>query len=358
LIPFRQDVRFARTTDPLRIAYAISGHGYPLVRAGTWMSNIEFDWRMAVFGPLFRELSARYRLYRYNPRGYGLSEGDDAEITVDTLVADLEAVVDDAGLEKFALWGGAAAGSVASIAYAARHPERVTHLVLSAPIARGRLHANSKPEDKERFLAFVKLIELGWGEDNPAFRQILNTQMFPRATPAQMNELNELFRVSVSPRHAARMAMATGRADVSSSLACIVCPTLIMHCRGSVLLPVEEVRLIASSIPHARFVLLESDNYIPLEGEPAFARLVAEFDAFLPGLKEVSAKDAALGELTRREREVLDLVARGLDNNDIATRLAVAEKTVRNTVSHIFDKLSVSSRAQAIVLARQAGLGD
>jgi DNA-binding CsgD family transcriptional regulator len=173
-----------------------------------------------------------------------------------------------------------------------------------------------------------------------------------------MDELTELFRISASPRHAARMAMATGRADVSALLPRIACPALILHCRGSVLLPIEEARLIASSIPRARFVLLDSDNYLPLEGEPAFAALIAEFDAFLPRRSEPFAANAALAELTRREREVLDLVARGLDNTSIATRLAVAEKTVRNTVSHIFDKLSVNSRAQAIVLARQAGLGD
>ena len=353
---FRQDIRFARTRDKLRIAYAISGKGYPLVRAGTWMSNVEFDWKMAVFGALFRELSARYRLYRYNPRGYGLSEGDDSDIAVETLVTDLEAVVDEAGLDRFALWGAAAAGSLASITYAARHPERVTHLVLSAPIVWGRLHASRTPEERERFLAFVKLIELGWGEQNPAFRQILNTQMFPRATPAQMNELNELCRITTSPRHAARMAMATGQADVSPLLAKIACPTLIMHCRHSVLTPVEQARLIASSIPGARFVPLDSENYVPLEGEPAFARFIAEFEGFLPR-HAAAAADTALASLTQREREVLDLVARGLDNGAIATRLEVAEKTVRNTVSHIFDKLSVKSRAQAIVFAREAGLG-
>jgi len=356
LTTFRQDVRFARTRDGLRIAYAISGKGYPLVRAGTWMSNVEFDWKMAVFGALFREMSARYRLYRYNPRGYGLSEGEDSEITVDSLVTDLEAVVDEAGLDRFALWGAAGAGSLASIAYAARHPERVTHLVLSAPIARGRLQASSTPEERDRFLAFVKLIELGWGEQNPAFRQILNTQMFPRATPAQMNELNELFRITTSPRHAARMAMATGQADVSPLLGKIACPALILHCRHSVLPPVEEARLIASSIPGARFVPLDSENYVPLEGEPAFVRFIAEFEGFLPRRGEAAA-DTALASLTQRELEVLDLVARGLDNSAIATRLEVAEKTVRNTVSHIFDKLSVKSRAQAIVFAREAGLG-
>ena len=354
---FRQDVRFAHTPEGLRLAYAISGAGYPLVRAATWMSNLDYDWRMEVFGALFRELAARYCFYRYDSRGYGLSEGREREITIDTLVTDLETVVDDACLDRFALWGGGAAGALASIAYAVRHPQRVSHLVLSAPVARGRLTERSTVQEKERFLAFVKLIELGWGEDNPAFRQILNTQMFPRATPVQMSELNELFRTSTTPRHAARMAMTTGQADLAALLPHIACPTLVLQCRGSLLVPLEEARLTAASINGARFVLLETDNYVPLPDEPAFERFVAEFDSFLPR-KQAASRASVLAELTRREREVLDLIARGLDNNDIAAQLHVAEKTVRNTVSHIFDKLSVKNRAQAVVRARQAGLGE
>ena len=352
---FRQDIRFASTKDGLRLAYALAGKGYPLVRAGTWMSNVECDWRMAVFGPLFRELSARYSFYRYDPRGFGLSEGEDADITLDTLVADLEAVVDHARLQRFALWGGAAAASLAAIAYAARHTERVSHLILSAPVARGRAHPDAPPGQRERFLAFVKLIELGWGEDNPAFRQILNTQMFPRATPSQMAELNELFRITASPSHAARMAMATGRGDVLALLPGIACPALVLHCRGNALVSVDQARQVAAAIPHARFARLESDNFFPLEGEPAFGQLIAEFDAFLP--KDAASYGVVFSALSPREREVLDLVARGLDNRAIAAKLRVSEKTVRNTVSHVFDKLAVTSRAQAIVRAREAGIG-
>ena len=200
LSSFRQDIRFAKTTDGLRIAYAESGHGYPLVQAATWMSNVEFDWRTAILGPLFRELSAHYRLYRYNPRGYGLSEGSGAEISLETLIADLEAVTTAARLDRFALWGATAAGSVAAIAYAARHPDRVSHLLLSAPIARGSLRRTNLPsEESDRFLAFVKIVELGWGDDNPAFRQVQTMQMFPLATPDQIAELNDLFRVCASP---------------------------------------------------------------------------------------------------------------------------------------------------------------
>lgn len=306
-----------------------------------------------------RELSAHYRLYRYGSRGYGLSEGSGAEISLDTLVTDLEAVISDAKLGRFALWGSSSAGSVTAIAYAARHPDRVSHLVLSGPVSRGRLRRpNSTPEEREEFLAFVKLVELGWGKDNPAFRQLQTTQMFPQATPAQVAELNELYRVSATPSHAARMVLATGQADVSALLPRIACPALILHCRGALLMPVEEARLIASSLAGARFVPLESNNYIPIQGEPAFAQLIDEFLAFLPREREQSPGGAALAALTRREREVLDLLARGLDNGSIAAQLEVSEKTVRNTVSHIFDKLAVHSRAQAVVFARRAGLGD
>jgi len=355
LTSFRQDIRFARTADDLRIAYAVSGRGYPLVRAATWTSSVEHDWRTSIHGPLFRELGAQNRLYRYDPRGYGLSEGGDAEISLDTLVADLEAVVDDAKLDRFALWGSTSASSPTAIAYAARHPERVSHLVLSAPIARGVLRRpGAKPEERERFLALLKFVEHGW----PAFRQVQSTQMFPGATPAQIAEVNELYRLSATPRHAARMVKATGETDVSALLPRVACPALLLHCREALLIPIEEVRLVASSIPGARFVPLETNNYIPLQGEPAFEKMMEEIRAFLPRERQGASGPEALAGLTRREREVLELLARGLSNSDIAAQLEVSEKTVRNTVSHIFDKLAVESRAQAIVFARRAGLGD
>lgn len=358
MISFRQEIRFANTADGLRLAYAVSGHGYPLVRGPTWLSNIELDWQTAVLGPVFRELSARYTLYRYNPRGYGLSEGEGADASIDSYVADLEAVVDAAKLERFALWGQTAVGSMTSIAYAARHPRRVSHLVLCVPIAQGELRRNSTVEERERYLAFVKLIELGFGESTPAFRQMFTTRMFPRAPSEHMRELNEMLRVSTSPRHAARMVMAAGESDVSPLLREISCPALVLHCRACPRAPLEQARLVASSIRNARYVPLDSENFIPLAGEPAFARLVEEIEAFLPRLREVSPNDAALAELTPREHQVLDLLARGMDNSAIASQLELSEKTVRNTVSHIFDKLSVASRAQAVVVARRAGLGN
>jgi pimeloyl-ACP methyl ester carboxylesterase/DNA-binding CsgD family transcriptional regulator len=355
---FRQEIRFARTTDALRIAYAVSGRGYPLVRAATWMSNVERDWRTSVLGPTFRELSGYYTLYRYDPRGYGLSDGV-GEVSLDTLVADLDAVVAHAKLKRFAVWGATSAGSVTAIAFAARHPERVSHLVLSAPVARGTLRRpGSSAQEKERFRAFVKLVELGWDAEHPAFRQVETTQMFPRASPGQLAELNELFRISAPAPQAARMVMATGDADVSALLPRVTCPVLVLHMRGAPLMPVDEARLVASSLPQARFVQIEADNYMPIEGEPAFAQMLGEFRAFLPRERDGSSAAAALEPLTPRERDVLHLVAQGLDNRSIGAQLGVSEKTVRNTVSHIFEKLSLRSRAQAVVVARRAGLGE
>lgn len=355
---FSQEIRFARTADARNIAYAVSGHGYPIVQAATWLSNVERDWRTGVLGPLFRELSRHHALYRYDPRGYGLSDGA-GDVSLDTFVADLDAVVTHARLRRFALWGGTSAGSVTSIAYAARHPDRVSHLVLTAPIARGTLRRGSAgAQEQERFQAFLKLVELGWDAENPAFRQVQTTQMFPRATPAQVAELNELYRVSAPASQAARMIRATGEADVSPLLARIACPVLVMHVRGAALMPVEEARLIASSVARARFVQLDAHNYMPLEGEPAFAQMIEEIRAFVPRERDDAAPAEPLAALTRREREVLDLVARGLDNTGIAQRLAISDKTVRNTVSNVFHKLSLRSRAQAVVVARKAGLGD
>lgn len=354
---FIQNIGFAQSAGATSIAYAVSGRGYPLVRAATWMSNIERDWRTAVLGPMFRELSEHYSLYRYDPRGYGLSEGG-GDVSLDTMVADLDVLVAHARLRNFALWGATSAGSVTAIAYAALHPESVSHLVLTAPIARGTLRrVGTSADEKERFLAFVKLVELGWDAENPAFRQVETTQMFPHAAPEQVAELNELFRVSAPAAQAARMVMATGDADVSDQLPRIACPTLVMHVGGSALMPVQEARLIASSIPQARFVQVEADNYMPIAGEPAFTQMMDEIRAFLPR-KPRAPGHATLDQLTRREREVLALVARGLDNGSIATQLAIAEKTVRNTVSHIFDKLALRSRAQAVVFARNAGIEE
>ena len=348
-----QQIRFCTAPDGVRLAYATVGKGAPLVRAAHWMTHLERDWESPVWRPWLTELSRYNTLVRYDQRGCGLSDRDVADISFAAWLADLEAVVAAAGLARFALLGASQSASLA-IAYAARHPQRVSHLILYGGFLRGRLKRGSRAQVEE---AQVQrgLIRLGWGRDDPAFRQFFTTQFLPDGTPEQIASFNEVQRLSASPETAERIFDVTSGIDVAELAETVRTPTLVLHGREDKRAPFEEGRLIAARIPGARFVPLESRNHALVEQDPAWGRFLVEVRAFL-GTGEAAA-DLAFPALTSREREVLELVARGLGNDEIAERLGITSKTVRNQVSALFDKLGVSSRAQAIVKAREAGLG-
>jgi pimeloyl-ACP methyl ester carboxylesterase/DNA-binding CsgD family transcriptional regulator len=347
----KQDIRFANTTDGAQIAYAVSGNGYPLVRAAHWLTHVEFDIRTPVWRPWIERLSARFRFHRYDSRGCGLSGPSADATTLDRLVSDLAAVVDAARLERFALFG-LSQGGAAAIAYAARHPERVSHLILCGAFVQGVLKRAPTPQQVEAAAAMIKLVEVGWGERNSAYLQMFTSQFFPDATLEQMQSFNEIQRRSTSPANAARIMRGYSELDASDSVALVRAPTLVMHCRGDARAPFEQGRWIAATIAGARFVPLASNNHVPLADEPAFAVALDELERFVGG-----SAPAAYMDLSTRERAVLDLVARGLDNAQIGAHLAISEKTVRNNITRILDKLGVESRAQAIVQARDAGFG-
>lgn len=349
---FRQQIGFATASDGVKVAYARSGEGPPLVRAGSWMTHVEWDWQTPVWGPYLETLSRHRHLVRYDPRGCGLSDREfPGELTLDALVSDMECVVDAAGLDRFALMGSSQGGAV-SLAYAARHPERVTQLVLCAAFVRGTLVR--QPSAKNQIDAMCALVAEGWTQDNPAFRQMFTSQFFPAGTREQVDAFNELQRKSTSAEHAVRLVRAFSALDARTALALVRCPTLVLHCRGDARVPYEEGRFIAAGIAGARFEPLDSSNHVPLQGEPAFERMIELIDAFLPA---TGSSAPALGGLSVRERELLEFVARGLDNAQIAAHLSLAEKTVRNRVSALFDALGVENRSQAIVHARDAGFG-
>lgn len=350
-----QQIQFARSADGVRIAYALTGRGYPVVRAAHWLGHLGFDWQTPIWRPWIDALTQHHALLRYDCRGCGLSDHDVAPIALDALVGDLEAAVDAAGLTRFALMGMSQGGAV-SIVYAARHPERVSQLVLCGAFARGRLKRDPSAQQVEATEAMLKLVELGWGQENPAFLQLFTSQFFPGASLVQMHAFNELQRHAASPQAAAAIMRAFSTLDASEFLPRVRCPTLIFHGRGDTRVPLAEGRFIAASIPGARFQVLDTANHVPLSGEPAFDQVLAGIDSFLPR-QDPRAGDARLQCLTQRELEVLELVARGLDNAQVAAHLGLAEKTVRNNVSSVFAKLQVENRGQAIVLARNAGLG-
>jgi pimeloyl-ACP methyl ester carboxylesterase/DNA-binding CsgD family transcriptional regulator len=357
MAPPSQHVRFCASRDGTRIAFATSGAGPPLVRAAHWLSHLDYERTCAMWGPWLKLLARRHTLFRYDGRGCGLSDREAEDFSLGRCVEDLEAVVDSAGLDRFVLFGSTIGGMTA-LAYAARHPDRVSHLILTGVMAIGRM-ARDPPALIEQTGLELKAIELGWGSDNPAFRQFFTSLFIPDSTPDQARSLNELMRVASSPQSAIRRLQPYHLVDLREIALQVRCPTLVFHSRHDVRIPFEQGRALAALIPDAHFVALESRNHWVVETEPAWAQFAAEIDNFLPGVPDAPAAGGAavLDPLTPRELQVVELLAAGLDNGTIGRRLGITAKTVRNRVSVIFDKLGVNSRPQAIVWARDAGFG-
>jgi pimeloyl-ACP methyl ester carboxylesterase/DNA-binding CsgD family transcriptional regulator len=347
----KQQIRFCTSFDGTRLAYATSGDGPALVKAPHWLTHLEYEPESPLWRPWIERLSSGRTLVRMDARGCGLSDRDVREFSFAHYANDLEAVIDAAGHERFALFGHSQGGAIA-VEYAARHPHRVSHLILLGSYARGSLMRGLPPERVAEMEAQLKLVEVGWGREDPTYRTMFSAQFVPGATLEQMNSLSELQRRSAPPENAVRLIRSFFAIDVTQSAPRVQCPTLVIHGRGDRRVPFEEGRDLASRIPGARFVPLETANHILLSHEPAFAQFFEELRAFLP------AAGSNLSGLTAREGEILERIAQGLDNAQIAAQFALAEKTVRNHVTHIFEKLGVQTRAQAIVLARERGLGQ
>ena len=348
-------IRFCKASDGVRIAYATTGRGPAMIEVSTWLNHLEFDWQSPVWRPRLVEMAKNYTMARYDGRGCGLSDRSVKDLSFDANLRDLEAVADAAGFQRFILLG-CCQGSGLAIAYAARHPERVSNLVLYGAFARGRMKRNPSAQDRDEANTMLKLVELGWGRENPAFRQVYTTLFIPESTPEQYHWFSDLQRMSTSAENAVGLIRGFDAMDVSDLLPKISCPTLVMHARNDARVPFGEGRMIAGSIPGAEFVPLESRNHILLEHQPAWKQFFAEIARFVHGKGEDSA-GTAFAELTEREREVLELIARGLDNAQIASQLSLSAKTVRNHINNIFNKLDIPNRAQAIVRAREAGFG-
>ena len=350
----QQQIRFCRSFDGARIAYAATGSGPPIVRAPHWLTHLEYEWQSPIWKPWIEAFSASYTLLRMDERACGLSDRDVPDISFDAWVRDLEAVVDAAGLDRFPLFGHSQGAAIA-VEYAVRHPERVTHLVLLGSYPRGAAKRNPSSQTAEELQAQLKLIGAGWGRDDPAYRQMFSMQFIPGASLEELSSFNEMQRRSATPDDAVRIIQTIFAIDVREAAKRIRCPTLIVHARGDRRAPFEEGRMFASLIPGALLVPLETQNHVLLAAEPAFGQFFEELRAFVPAAAPAAAP--RFGQLTGRESEILNHIARGLDNAQIAVRLGLSEKTVRNNITHIFAKLSVETRAQAIILARDRGLG-
>lgn len=351
----RQHIQFCTSADGTRIAIASIGGGPPLVRAAHWLSHVEFDLESPVWKPWLHALANQNTYIRYDQRGCGLSDRDVTDFSLDAWVGDLEAVVDTLGLERFPLLGMSQGGAVA-IAYAHRHPEKVTRLVLYGAYARGGLRRGGSTDERLEAETLVNLIRIGWGRDNATFRHMFGHRFLPAGTTEQHRWWHDLERITASSEVAARTLAGFQQIEVTELARHLQLPVLIMHARGDAAVPFEEGRHLAAVIPGARFVPLDSDNHIMLDGEPAWTLFQAELRVFLGQ----DAQHPGIGRpagLTAAESEVLAQLVQGLDNRTIAVRLGKSEKTVRNQVSTILDKLGVHTRSEAIVLARQHSAG-
>jgi class 3 adenylate cyclase/pimeloyl-ACP methyl ester carboxylesterase len=275
-----QEIKYCRTSDGVRLAYATSGSGPTMVKAANWMNHLEYDWESPVWRHFLRTLSREHTLIRYDARGNGMSDWDVDEVSLDAWVSDLETVVKASGAERFPLLG-ISQGCAVAVAYAVRHPERVSHLLLYGGFARGGLRRG--PDEKARRQAMSTLMRLEWGADNPSFRQMFAARFLPEGTPEQMASFNELQRRTTSPECAARYFDTVGDLDITGLLPQVTAPTLVMHVRNDQICPIEAGRELAAGIPGARFVALQGQNHLFMEKEQAALRFFEEIKLFLGG---------------------------------------------------------------------------
>jgi len=349
----RQHVRYVTARDGTRLAWAEAGAGPVVVKAANWMTHLEYEWSSPVWKHWLQFFSGRYRFVRYDERGCGMSDWSPATpLTLDQWAADLGQVVEAAQPAGPVTLLGISQGAATCIHYALRHPERVARLILYGGYAHGALRRDV-PSAATAHRAMIDLVRVAWGRDNPAFRQVFTSRFIPGGTQAQLEWYNDLCLKTTTGEIAASLLEARGGLDISALLGQLQVPTLVLHARNDEVVPVAEGRFLASGIPGAEFVELDSRNHVLLEPEPAWQRFQDAVTAFVPS--GAVTGDPAFSALSPRERQVLALMADGLSNTDIAGRLQISDKTVRNHASNLFDKLGVWSRAQAIVFARDRG---
>ncbi|HRW18939.1 MAG TPA: alpha/beta fold hydrolase [Dermatophilaceae bacterium] len=344
-----QRVRFCRSADGTRIAYAVHGTGQPLLLDACWLSHLEYDWQSPVWRHYLVELGRVATVVRFDERGHGMSDRDATDFSLERRIEDLEAVADHAGLDRFAIMAMAQGGPVA-LHYTHRHPDRVTRLVCASTYAAPSQHVTD--DDRALEDAFQAMIRAGWDRKDPLFRRVFTSMMIPDAAEEQMAWLDELHQRSASARTAYASRVERGKADATGVLAHLTVPTLVIHSRHERMNDFEHGRALAAAIKDSRLVPLDSRNHILLESEPAWPVFVREVAAFL-------AEDAAgsgglaraVTPLTSRELDVLRLVAQGRDNAAVAADLFLSVRTVERHLQRIYAKLGLSgpsARAGAV----------
>lgn len=275
-----QKIEFCSAPDGVQLAYAAVGDGPAVFKMPNWLNHLEYDWSSPIWGPLLHDLATHYRLVRFDQRGTGLSDWTVDDISNKAMLADVETVVEAAGLERFAILA-ASQGCAIAIRYAVKHPERVRCIIMCGGFVRGALQRN-RPEQEDLHNATTQIIRAGWGSVVPAFRHMFTEIFMPDGSPTQKSSFDELQRVASSAENAARINEMNGRCDVSDLARQVTVPVLVTHSEGDKRVPLEEGRRMAALIPGAEFVTLPGDNHMLLPGTPAydqFRRLLRDFVA-------------------------------------------------------------------------------
>jgi pimeloyl-ACP methyl ester carboxylesterase/DNA-binding CsgD family transcriptional regulator len=346
-----QRIRYLRTSDGVKLAWAEAGAGPVVVKASNWLTHLEYEWESPIWRHWMQFFSRHFRFIRYDERGCGMTDWNVDDISPERQLADLEDVVAAADIHDPFTLLGMSQGGATCMRYVVKHPERVSRLILYGVYPQGWARRGDENAAHE-FDSIGALMRAGWGRNNPVFRQLFTSRFVPDATDEQLAWFNDLCLKTASGDNAATLFSSRAQIDVVDLLPQVEAPTLVIHAREDAVVPLSQGHLLASRLPNAQFVEVDSRNHILLEHEAAWQRFCEAVLDFTGVGAPAADEDPAFATLSAREREVLGLMTKGLGNADIAERLAISEKTVRNHVSNVFDKLGVWTRAQAIVFAR------
>lgn len=355
-------VRYIRTSDGVQIAWSATGRGPVLVRVGGWLTHMEYDVKSPVWHHWVDSFSEHFTFVRYDERGCGMTDWTATETSLDRSVADLEEVVAAVGSDAPLCLLGIAHGAAIAVAYASKHPNRVSTLILYGGFAQGWARRND-PDGLRQYNAIIEVVGSGWASKNAAFRRLFASRFLPEATESQVAWFNDFCIKATSAAGAVALLRSRAALDVTQLLNSVSAQTLVAHARGDEAVPIAQGRMLAAGIKDAAFVELDSNNHILLPHEDAWAKfrdVVLEFAGSADSSSATSGRSGrvehlAFTRLSPREREILKLLTEGLSNAEIGEQLKISDKTVRNHVSNLYDKLGVWTRAQAMVFAHDHG---
>lgn len=345
----KQQIRYTRSRDGTALAWASAGKGPPLVKTANWLTHLEYDLESPVWSHWVRFFADHFHFVRFDERGCGLTDRQVEDLSFDRWVEDLEAVIDAAGIDEPVALLGISQGAAIALAYAAKHPEKVSRIIVYGGYAEG-WRARGDPEGARFYDAIVEITSQGWALENPVFRELFTKRFIPAGSEEQVDWFNDLCRKTVTADMAARLLAARADVDVTALLSRVTAPVLLLHPAGDEVVPFAQGRKLASQLVDAEFVSLDSRNHIVLKHEPAWARLK---EAVLDFMGDTAASgigaSSGMNGLSPREQQILALICEAKSNPEIAGLLGLSERTVRNHASNLFKKLGVKSRAEAIL---------